>query len=66
MKTWSVGANWYLNDYTRLMFQYSESDLSGYPTTTLAATATQPKSGPVAGFDGGTIRGFGMRAQVDW
>jgi phosphate-selective porin OprO/OprP len=66
MKTWSVGANWYLNDYTRLMFQYSESDLSGYPTTVLAATATQPKSGPVAGFDGGTIRGFGMRAQVDW
>ena len=66
MKTWSVGANWYLNDYTRLMFQYSESDLSGYPTTILTATATQPKSGPVAGFDGGTIRGFGMRAQVDW
>jgi phosphate-selective porin OprO/OprP len=66
MKTWSIGVNWYLNDYTRLMFQYSESDLGGYPTTNLVATSTQPVSGPVAGFDGAKIRGFGMRAQVDW
>ena len=48
------------------MFQYSKSDLGNYPTTNLVANLpTQPKSGQVAGFDGGTIRGFGMRAQVD-
>jgi phosphate-selective porin OprO and OprP len=48
--TWQVAVNWYLNDYTRLMFDYSESDISGR-------------------FDynaGATIKGFGMRAQVDW
>jgi phosphate-selective porin OprO/OprP len=48
--TWLVGVNWYLNDYARLMFDYAESDISGR-------------------FDynaGAKIKGFGMRAQVDW
>jgi phosphate-selective porin OprO/OprP len=48
--TWQIALNWYLNDYTRLMFDYSESDISGR-------------------FDlnaGANIKGFGMRAQVDW
>ena len=31
MKTWTVGMKWYLNDYVRLMFDYSESDLGDYP-----------------------------------
>jgi len=67
MKTWSIGANWYPNNYVRLMFQYSESDLGNYPTTNLVVNLpTQPKSGQVAGFDGRTIKGFGMRTQVDW
>jgi phosphate-selective porin OprO/OprP len=70
-KTWSVGANWYLNDYVRLMFQYSESDLSGYPVTTVGAASgntvfTPPTGTKIAGLDGATIRGFGMRAQIDW
>ena len=33
MKTWVVGVNWWMTEYMRLMFQYSQSDLSGYPTT---------------------------------
>ena len=65
-----VGANWYLNDYVRLMFQYSKSDLSGYPVTTIgtptSGNLTPPPGTKVAGFDGATIRGFGMRAQIDW
>lgn len=66
-KTWSVGANWYLNDYVRLMFQYSQSNLSGYPVTPIQANNLEfPGSTQKAGFDGATIRGFGMRAQVDW
>ena len=36
-KTWIIGVNWYLNDYVRLMFDYAEADLSGYPLTTVAA-----------------------------
>ena len=64
MKTWIIGVNWYLNDYTRLMFNYTQSDLSGYPVTPISGT-TSP-DGLKAGFDGATIRGFGMRAQVDW
>ena len=33
MKTWVVGVNWWMTDYMRLMFNYAQSDLSGYPTT---------------------------------
>jgi len=65
-KTWIVGVNWYLNDYVRLMFDYSESQLSGYPATTITATNTSFLPGTYNGFDGATVRGFGMRAQVDW
>ncbi len=64
-RTWIIGVNWYLNDYVRLMFDYAEAELSGYPLTTVAAdTSLAPAT--IAGFDGGTVRGFGMRAQVDW
>ena len=38
MKTWVVGVNWWMTDYMRLMFQYSQSDLSGYPTTSISST----------------------------
>jgi len=52
--TWLIGVNWWLNDYTRLMFDYSESLITGG----LADTANVN--------DGARIRGFGTRAQVDW
>jgi phosphate-selective porin OprO and OprP len=66
-KTWIVGVNWYLNDYVRLMFDYAEAELSGYPLTTITAGNTSVPSGTqISGFDGATVRGFGMRAQVDW
>jgi phosphate-selective porin OprO/OprP len=67
-KTWLVGVNWYLNDYVRLMFNYTQSDLSGYPVTTIGSsnTAQFPAGTKVSGFDGATIRGFGMRAHIDW
>ena len=48
------------------MFDYAEAELSGYPLTTITATNTSLAPGTYAGFDGGTVRGFGMRAQVDW
>ena len=65
MKTWVVGVNWWMTPYMRLMFNYAQSDLSGYPTTP-ADLGNEPASGPRNGFDGATIRGFGMRVQVDW
>ena len=67
MKTWTVGMNWYFNDYVRLMFDYSESDLGNYPATLITAANTTVAPGTsIFGFDGAVIRGFGMRAQVDW
>ena len=66
-ETWIIGVNWYLNDYVKLMFNYTQSDLSGYPVTTVTAnTSGVPTGTKVSGFDGATIRGFGMRAHVDW
>ena len=44
-KTWIIGVNWYLNDYVRLMFDYAEAELSGYPLTTVSA-GTTPHSRP--------------------
>jgi phosphate-selective porin OprO/OprP len=66
--TWLVGVNWYLNDYVRLFFNYTESELSSYPITTIgsAGTAQYPAGTKVSGFDDAKIRGFGMRAHVDW
>jgi len=67
MRTWLVGVNWYLNDYVRLMFDYAQSDLGDFPITTIIATnTTVPPGTKIAGFDGATIRGFGVRAQIDW
>ena len=67
-KTWIIGVNWYLNDYVRLMFDYAEADLSGYPLTNVPAGTSLALDAPatIAGFDGGTVRGFTARAQVDW
>jgi phosphate-selective porin OprO/OprP len=64
MKTWSVTVNWWMTEYMRLMAQYSESDLSGYPNFAVADLTLPPHQN--TGFDGATMRGFGMRMQVDW
>jgi phosphate-selective porin OprO and OprP len=57
--TWQIGVNWYLNDYTRLMFNYAESDIVG-GALLLADGSSANRN------DGANIKGFGMRAQVDW
>ncbi|MEX1059458.1 MAG: porin [Methyloceanibacter sp.] len=58
-KTWLIGVNWYINDYTRFQFNYNESDIDGGPL--LLANGTSANRN-----DGANIKGFGMRAQVDW
>jgi phosphate-selective porin OprO/OprP len=64
MRTWVVGVNWWMTPYMRLMFNYAESELSGYPTTPAGPGTNLVLAKD--GFDGATVRGFGMRAQVDW
>ena len=64
MQTWVVGVNWWMTEYMRLMFQYSESDLSDYPFFVPQDPSLPP--GKNTGFDGANIKGFGMRMHVDW
>jgi phosphate-selective porin OprO/OprP len=64
MDTWVVGVNWWMTEYVRLMFQYSESELKDYPIFVAQNTALPPGTNNV--FDGAHIRGFGMRMHVDW
>lgn len=66
-ETWLARVTWFLNDYTWLKFNYTELHLSGYPTTVIpAGTTTFPAGTRVSGFDDATVRGFGMRAHIDW
>ena len=66
-ETWILGVNWYLNDYTRIMFNYMQTELSSYPVTTVTSnTSGVPAGTLLKGFDDATIRGFGIRAQYDW
>jgi phosphate-selective porin OprO/OprP len=58
-KTWLIGINWWLNDYTRFQFNYNESDIGGGPLLLASGASAN-------GNDGANIKGFGMRAQVDW
>jgi len=53
-KTWLIGVNWWLNDHTRLQFNYNESDIEGGFLNGANVN------------DGAKIKGFGARAQVDW
>jgi phosphate-selective porin OprO/OprP len=53
-KTWQLGVNWWLNDHSRVMFNYGQSTIAG---------------GFMDGAnvnDGADIKGFGTRLQVDW
>ena len=62
-RTWIIGVNWYLNDYVRLMFDYAEAELSGYPLTTITSTSTSFAPGTLPASTTRTVRGFSMRAQ---
>lgn len=53
-KTWLIGLNWWLNDYTRVTFNYNESSINGGFLNGANVN------------DGAKIKGFGARAQVDW
>jgi len=66
MKTWTVGVNWWMTEYMRLMFQYSQSDLSNFVTTPANTGTGTNLVNAQNGFDDATFRGFGMRMQVDW
>jgi len=57
--TWLIGINWWLNDYTRFQFNYNESDIEGGPLFFVNGASANRN-------DGANIKGFGMRAQVDW
>src|SRR5262245_4481154 len=66
MKTWVVGVNWWMTEYMRLMFQYSQSDLSDFVRTPAEPGTNTELRRAQNGFDDATIKGFGMRMQVDW
>lgn len=54
-KTWILGVNWHLNNYSRIMMNYSKSDIKD--AFDVAAN----------GLDGeNDVDAFGMRFQVDW
>ncbi|MBW7837604.1 MAG: hypothetical protein H3C28_13320 [Sphingomonadales bacterium] len=54
-KTWIFGVNWHLNDYSRIMMNYSKSDISD--AFAVAANGVDGENG---------VDAFGMRFQVDW
>lgn len=53
-KTWQAGVNWWLNDHTRVMFNYGQSTIAGGFLNGNNAN------------DGADIKGFGTRLQIDW
>lgn len=52
--TWLLGLNWWLNNHTRVTFNYNESKITGGYLNGMNEN------------DGAKIKGFGARAQVDW
>jgi phosphate-selective porin OprO and OprP len=59
-ETWVIGVNWWLNDYTRMMLNVSQTNIEGSnPTNGL-------NSGNANGNKSADITGVGLRAQVDW
>jgi phosphate-selective porin OprO and OprP len=60
-ETWLFGVNWWLNDYTRMVLNVTQSQITG------GNNGFAKGSGQ--GFnrnDGAEITGVGLRAQVDW
>ncbi|HET9538342.1 MAG TPA: porin, partial [Mesorhizobium sp.] len=58
-ETWEVVLNWWLNDYTGLQFQYSQSDISGGQLLLADGTSANRNNGA-------KIEGFGARMRFDW
>ena len=58
-KTWLIGVNWWLNDYTRLALNVTQSKISGGNSLNAVGTAANKNNGA-------DITGVGLRAQVDW
>jgi phosphate-selective porin OprO/OprP len=59
-KTWLIGVNWWLNDYTRLMLNVTQSQISGGNPFNAKGDKGANQN------NGADIRGVGLRAQVDW
>ena len=60
-ETWIVGVNWCLNDYS------SSCSIWRIAKSRAATFAARRQTSPAStAIDGAKIRGFGMRAQVDW
>ena len=62
-KTWEVVLNWWLNDYTGLQFQYSQSDIDGGPQLFTAAPGVVASANVN---NNAKIEGFGTRLRFDW
>jgi phosphate-selective porin OprO and OprP len=58
--TWLIGVNWWLNDYTRLALNVTQSKIEGGNPLNATGTAGANRN------DGADITGVGLRAQVDW
>jgi phosphate-selective porin OprO/OprP len=58
-ETWEVVLNWWLNDYTGLQFQYSQSEINGGPLLFADGTSANLNNGA-------KIEGFGTRMRFDW
>ncbi len=59
-QTWLIGVNWWLNDYTRLALNVTQSKITGGNPLNATGVAGANKN------DGANITGVGLRAQVDW
>ncbi len=64
MQTWVVGVNWWMTEYMRLMFQYSNRTSAIIRSSCRRTRAC--RLAKIPGFDGANIKGFGMRMHVDW
>ena len=63
-KTWLIGVNWWLNDYTALKLNVTQSKIEG--SNPLNAFAVDGVGVAANQNKGANITGVGLRAQVDW
>jgi phosphate-selective porin OprO/OprP len=58
--TWLIGVNWWLNDYTRMALNVTQSHIEGgNPFNAFGVVGANQNKGA-------DITGVGLRAQVDW